>query len=34
MNYIKQQHAKGFTREEIHEQLLTAGWEEKTVDKY
>ncbi|MEK6867799.1 MAG: hypothetical protein AABX98_03160 [Nanoarchaeota archaeon] len=34
MNYIKQQHAKGFTREEIRELLLTAGWEEKTVDKY
>lgn len=34
MNYIKQQHAKGFTQEEIREQLLTAGWEQKTVDKY
>lgn len=34
MNYIKQQHAKGFTREEIREQLRNAGWEEKTVDKY
>lgn len=34
MNYIKQQHAKGFTREEMREQLLAAGWEEKTVEKY
>src|SRR3989338_10790314 len=34
MNYIKQQHAKGFTKEEIREQLLNAGWEAKTVDKY
>lgn len=34
MNYIKQQHAKGFTKEEIREQLLSAGWEEKTAEKY
>ena len=34
MNYIKQQHAKGFTKEEIREQLLNAGWEAKIVDKY
>ncbi len=34
MNYIKQQHAKGFTKDEIREQLLTAGWEQNTVDKY
>ena len=34
INYIKQQHAKGFTSEEIREQLLNAGWEAKTVEKY
>jgi len=34
MNYIKQQHAKGFSKEEIRDQLLSAGWEEKTVAKY
>lgn len=34
INYIKQQHAKGFTKEEIREQLLNAGWEEKTIEKY
>lgn len=34
MNYIKQQHAKGFTKEEIREQLLAAGWQESVVDKY
>jgi len=34
MNYIKQQHAKGFSKEEIRTQLLSAGWEEKSVGKY
>lgn len=34
MNFIKQQHAKGFSKEEIRGQLLGAGWEEKTVAKY
>ncbi len=34
MNYIKQQHAKGFSKEEIRDQLKNAGWEEKTVAKY
>ncbi len=34
MNFIKQQHAKGFSKEEIRTQLLSAGWEEKTADKY
>ena len=34
INYIKQQHAKGFTRDEVRQQLLQAGWEEKIVDKY
>ncbi|MFA6889161.1 MAG: hypothetical protein WC254_06720 [Candidatus Woesearchaeota archaeon] len=34
MNYIKQQHIKGFSKEEIRTQLLGAGWEEKTVIKY
>jgi hypothetical protein len=34
INYIKQQHAKGFTKEEVRTQLLSAGWEQKTVDKY
>ncbi|PIN79499.1 hypothetical protein COV16_03875 [Candidatus Woesearchaeota archaeon CG10_big_fil_rev_8_21_14_0_10_34_8] len=34
INYIKQQHSKGFSIDEIREQLLDAGWEQKTVEKY
>jgi len=34
INYIKEQHAKGFSADEIKKKLLDAGWSKNDVDKY
>lgn len=34
ITYIKQEQAKGFTKEEIHEKLIKAGWHPKDIEKY
>ena len=34
ITYIKDEQAKGFTKDEIHEKLIKAGWHPKDIEKY